>query len=139
VCSNLEGDQETIPSGYHAGPDGTCVLTPPDETDVCSNLPGNQAEVPDGYESDGEGNCAEIKGVHGDRPPTVKGVDAGRPPAVKGTAAAVPTAVDAGLTGAPASDSRLALGELLAGAGLLLLVASTWSGARLRRRGDAQG
>lgn len=37
ACINLDGVQDTVPSGYTAGSDGTCTLT-----DACLNYQGNQ-------------------------------------------------------------------------------------------------
>lgn len=52
VCPNLEGNQATVPDGYHLGEDENgrpiCVQNPP-PVDVCPNLEGDQSTVPDGY------------------------------------------------------------------------------------------
>ena len=52
VCPNIEGDQASLPDGYHFDDAGNCVENE-EPVDVCDNLDGNQASVPDGYYQDG--------------------------------------------------------------------------------------
>ena len=59
LCSNIEGNQETIPEGYEdPNEDEICTQIPEVPVDVCDNLDGNQSEVPEGY-SESEGICTE--------------------------------------------------------------------------------
>jgi hypothetical protein len=48
LCSNIDGDQTTVPTGYTRNPDGTCS---PMESgpDICPNIPGTQNTAPSGY------------------------------------------------------------------------------------------
>jgi hypothetical protein len=57
VCSNIEGNQATVPDGYHANGDGTCSQDE-NPVDVCSNIEGNQATVPAGYHANEDGTCS---------------------------------------------------------------------------------
>ena len=56
VCSNITGDQATVPLGYYAE-GGQCFLNP---VDVCPNITGAQATVPTGMMIDTSGNCVDI-------------------------------------------------------------------------------
>lgn len=86
VCSNIDGNQQTVPTGYQQNQDGTCSLIPVDvcpnldgiqtsvpngyqlvdnqctliPVDVCSNLDGDQATIPDGYTANEDGTCTLI-------------------------------------------------------------------------------
>jgi LPXTG-motif cell wall-anchored protein len=53
VCPNLDGVQTSVPNGYTLE-NGVCVLENPD--DVCPNLDGVQSSVPDGYTLE-DGQC----------------------------------------------------------------------------------
>lgn len=57
-CTNLPGDQATVPAGYTQDSNRVCtpVSTPP-PVDVCSNIQGNQATVPAGYTRNQDGTC----------------------------------------------------------------------------------
>lgn len=54
ICSNLEGVQADIPSGYVVTEDGECF------EDVCPNIDELQQSVPDGYQINEEGACQQI-------------------------------------------------------------------------------
>ena len=65
-CTNIDGDQATVPPGYTQHQDGTCTkdeTTPPvsttPPTDVCSNIAGNQATIPAGYHAGPNGTCVQ--------------------------------------------------------------------------------
>lgn len=49
VCSNIDGDQYTVPEGYVLDA-GQCVLPPSPPLDVCPNIDAIQETIPDGYE-----------------------------------------------------------------------------------------
>lgn len=59
LCSNLDGNQTTIPDGYEdPNEDMICTLIE-ETTDVCPNIDGNQREIPEGLIKDENGNCVE--------------------------------------------------------------------------------
>ncbi|MEO5635126.1 MAG: hypothetical protein ABIS26_02255 [Candidatus Paceibacterota bacterium] len=74
ICSNLDGVQETIPSGYTVNDAGQCIKI----IDECPNLPGSQNTLPKGYEinnigacvtrSPSEDSCRNIDGVQKEIP-----------------------------------------------------------------------
>lgn len=53
VCSNIEGIQTVIPSGYSINIQGQCVRL----VDVCPNIAGEQTILPRGYQYDSIGAC----------------------------------------------------------------------------------
>ncbi len=62
VCSNLGGDQPTVPAGM-TRVNGECVeSSPPAATDVCSNLADDQPTVPAGM-TRVNGECVEPQGA----------------------------------------------------------------------------
>ena len=54
-CTNIEGEQLSVPYGYEASPDGVCT-----NLDICPNIENIQRTVPEGYVVDG-GVCVEEK------------------------------------------------------------------------------
>jgi hypothetical protein len=69
VCSNMEGDQSSVPYGHtqsggacYSDRDYDCINgTCYEKTDLCENLEGNQTSLPRDYSSD-EGWCGYTKG-----------------------------------------------------------------------------
>lgn len=57
VCSNIEGNQSTVPSGYTES-GGICTEIP-EPVDVCPNIDGLQETIPSGKEIIG-GQCVDI-------------------------------------------------------------------------------
>ena len=53
VCSNIDGAQPVMPSGYLLDSQGEC------QPDSCVNIPGLQTSVPAGYDTDNAGNCIQ--------------------------------------------------------------------------------
>lgn len=53
VCSNIQGIQEAVPTGYTV----TDALCEPEPVDVCPALEGVQIDVPTGYSIDDNGEC----------------------------------------------------------------------------------
>jgi hypothetical protein len=125
VCSNVAGNQATVPAGYTAS-NGVCAEVAGTDDSSTPSTPAKPVA------NGNAGTDAEVLGTTAGRAPaTVKGVDAVR------SSAPVPNAVEAGLAGQQ-TDGRVLLGEALLGAGLLLFVASARSGLGTRRRGVAQ-
>ena len=63
VCPNLEGNQATVPNGYHLNNDGQCAAdtTPTPNPDVCPNIPGIQYSFPFNMHLDAAGqNCVDL-------------------------------------------------------------------------------
>lgn len=54
LCANIEGIQESAPTGMIAYDDGTCA-----SPDRCSNIPEVQLEVPEFYIRQADGTCVE--------------------------------------------------------------------------------
>jgi hypothetical protein len=52
-CSDMDGDQLDIPTGYHRNEDGTCSpnanTTPTQPVDLCPNISGDQDVMPKGF------------------------------------------------------------------------------------------
>jgi len=48
ICSNIDGIQEIVPSGYHLE-NNQCVEDTPPPVDVCLNIEGVQESIPSGY------------------------------------------------------------------------------------------
>ncbi len=69
VCPNFLGDQDSVPTGYIVDEIGACV---PVTIDYCPNIKGIQYRIPSGYEVNGDGNCARPSSV--DVCPNDKGV-----------------------------------------------------------------
>ena len=62
VCANVDGIQASVPAGYTAGPNNTCVQNqnpPVTPTDVCANVDGIQASVPAGYTAGPNNTCVQ--------------------------------------------------------------------------------
>ncbi|OGH16640.1 MAG: hypothetical protein A3C30_04400 [Candidatus Levybacteria bacterium RIFCSPHIGHO2_02_FULL_40_18] len=55
VCTNLDGSQSSVPEGY-SEENGVCAQN---VIDLCLNIEGTQASLPDGYHFEEEGNCVE--------------------------------------------------------------------------------
>jgi hypothetical protein len=148
VCSNIPGNQPSIPGGFESDGNGGCVKPVVVPADACTNLPGVQETVPEGYEVSGSGDCAQVLGVETmvPQPKPTKHTHAVQPeiaPTVLGTEAIAPTAVDAGLASWPSSQptttsSRSLLAQGLVGGGLFMLVAAGWLGIPARKRGARQ-
>ncbi len=75
MCPNIDGIQESVPTGYHLDDAGNCVEdeTPPGPTDVCPNIDGDQASLPDGYHLDDAGNCIQDEPGATDLCPNIDG------------------------------------------------------------------
>jgi hypothetical protein len=60
ACSNLEGDQSSVPEGYTTS-EGICTPngTGGGDTDYCPNIEGVQTSVPEGKVVNNEGNCVD--------------------------------------------------------------------------------
>lgn len=54
VCPNFLGDQDTVPAGYVLDEIGACV---PVTIDYCPNIKGAQYRIPTGYEINANGDC----------------------------------------------------------------------------------
>lgn len=60
VCPNFLGDQETVPTGYVLDEIGACV---PTTIDYCPNIKGTQYRIPSGYEINTDGDCTRPRSV----------------------------------------------------------------------------
>jgi hypothetical protein len=77
VCPNFDGDQETMPEGYHEE-NGECVPDEQGPTDACPNLDGVQEAIPDGYHLEGN-DCIENSLEPVDVCPNIDGVQEALP------------------------------------------------------------
>jgi len=60
VCTNIDGNQSTIPAGLE-DPDNDKVCTPVPPPDVCTNIDGNQTTIPAGLEDpDNDKVCTAV-------------------------------------------------------------------------------
>ncbi|MBP6883919.1 MAG: peptidoglycan-binding protein [Candidatus Pacebacteria bacterium] len=59
VCTNIDGNQASLPQGNYFASAGICLPIVPPPTDVCVNIEGNQSTMPEGYHSIGDGYCAQ--------------------------------------------------------------------------------
>lgn len=57
ACTNMEGTQSSVPSGYHETSPGICEA---DVADMCPNISGTQASVPSGKMVNAQGECVDI-------------------------------------------------------------------------------
>lgn len=57
ACENIDGYQQSVPSGMLADSNGNCYTPPPPPVDMCANISGNQETIPNGYYQDTSGNC----------------------------------------------------------------------------------
>jgi hypothetical protein len=125
VCTNIEGNQATVPTGYTVT-NGVCTQTPP-PVDVCTNIEGNQATVPTGYTVT-NGVCTQTVVVV--TPPVVVPPVVVVPPAAKPVTGSTPIrAIGAPTDMGPSTNSNIRL-DLLIGAGSLLILAGAGATTR---------